>query len=240
MPWARVIRGTNSKARAVVPWAAESAFEVWIVPRRHQAEFGEATPEEVTRRATGLINALAEQRGAMKAEDLRTKSVDELTSEGFTTFRTPGASARPSGRSGSRTDDSAFTTRIGPCGSDSRSASRSTSPPSPMTIINRSAYPLGRRTGPSGSTSRPNASVVWAAATVRRAGIVAIFTAASSRGMVRSVAVARTWHDRAVDPTERRRTDMRPRAVRSPLGVIRTWGSRRCSKSAPVPAMRQR
>jgi UDPglucose--hexose-1-phosphate uridylyltransferase len=31
---------------AVAPWAAESAFEVWLVPRRHQAEFGECTPEE--------------------------------------------------------------------------------------------------------------------------------------------------------------------------------------------------
>jgi len=31
---------------AVVPWAAESAFELWVIPRRHQAEFGECTAEE--------------------------------------------------------------------------------------------------------------------------------------------------------------------------------------------------
>jgi UDPglucose--hexose-1-phosphate uridylyltransferase len=30
----------------VVPWAAESAFELWVIPRRHQAEFGECTQEE--------------------------------------------------------------------------------------------------------------------------------------------------------------------------------------------------
>lgn len=32
--------------QAFVPWAAEVACEVWIVPRRHQAEFGETTRQE--------------------------------------------------------------------------------------------------------------------------------------------------------------------------------------------------
>ena len=32
---------------AVVPWAAESAFEVWVVPKRHQAEFGECNADEL-------------------------------------------------------------------------------------------------------------------------------------------------------------------------------------------------
>lgn len=30
----------------VVPWAAEGPYELWIIPRRHQAEFGESEPEE--------------------------------------------------------------------------------------------------------------------------------------------------------------------------------------------------
>ena len=41
---------------AIVPWAAESAFEVWISPRRHQAEFGECAPEE----RRGLAHVLGE------------------------------------------------------------------------------------------------------------------------------------------------------------------------------------
>jgi len=36
----------NEHHHAFVPWAAETESEVWIVPRRHQAEFGEATLEE--------------------------------------------------------------------------------------------------------------------------------------------------------------------------------------------------
>lgn len=33
---------------AFVPWAAETSFEVWIVPRRHTADFSASTPEELT------------------------------------------------------------------------------------------------------------------------------------------------------------------------------------------------
>ena len=47
---------------AVVPWAAESAFEVWLIPRRHQAEFGECTPEEIRSLSALLGNILRRYR----------------------------------------------------------------------------------------------------------------------------------------------------------------------------------
>jgi UDPglucose--hexose-1-phosphate uridylyltransferase len=47
---------------AVVPWAAESAFEVWIVPRRHQAEFGECQPDEIAALARIMGNVLRRYR----------------------------------------------------------------------------------------------------------------------------------------------------------------------------------
>jgi UDPglucose--hexose-1-phosphate uridylyltransferase len=36
----------NEHYQAFVPWAAEAECEVWVVPRRHQAEFGETTSAE--------------------------------------------------------------------------------------------------------------------------------------------------------------------------------------------------
>lgn len=52
----------NGHFTAVVPWAAESAFELWIVPRRHQAEFGECSPEEVASLARLLGDVLRRYR----------------------------------------------------------------------------------------------------------------------------------------------------------------------------------
>ena len=47
---------------AVVPWAAEGAFEVWLIPLRHQAEFGECTPEERVALARHLGDLLRRYR----------------------------------------------------------------------------------------------------------------------------------------------------------------------------------
>ena len=47
---------------AVVPWAAESAFEVWFVPRRHQAEFGECQPDEIASLSRMLGDVLRRYR----------------------------------------------------------------------------------------------------------------------------------------------------------------------------------
>lgn len=44
--WEDRVVAKNERFTAVVPWAAETPFEVWIVPRHHQAEFGEADVEE--------------------------------------------------------------------------------------------------------------------------------------------------------------------------------------------------
>jgi UDPglucose--hexose-1-phosphate uridylyltransferase len=43
---------------AFAPWASRSPFEVWIVPRRHDADFGRATDEDVRAAATALRQVL--------------------------------------------------------------------------------------------------------------------------------------------------------------------------------------
>jgi UDPglucose--hexose-1-phosphate uridylyltransferase len=45
-----------------VPWAAESECEMWIVPRRHQAEFGETTRSERHALADAVGDALRRLR----------------------------------------------------------------------------------------------------------------------------------------------------------------------------------
>ncbi len=47
---------------AVVPWAAESAFEVWLIPQCHQAKFGECLPEERKALARHLSGVLRRYR----------------------------------------------------------------------------------------------------------------------------------------------------------------------------------
>ncbi|MBW3535491.1 MAG: galactose-1-phosphate uridylyltransferase [Gemmatimonadetes bacterium] len=44
--WDRRVVLEDEHFMAVVPFAAEGPYELWIIPRRHQAEFGEAEPEE--------------------------------------------------------------------------------------------------------------------------------------------------------------------------------------------------
>ena len=43
---------------AYAPWASRSPFEVWIVPRRHDADFGRATDEDVASTAEALRQVL--------------------------------------------------------------------------------------------------------------------------------------------------------------------------------------
>jgi UDPglucose--hexose-1-phosphate uridylyltransferase len=43
---------------AFAPWASRSPFEVWIVPRRHQADFGRATADDVGATASALRHVL--------------------------------------------------------------------------------------------------------------------------------------------------------------------------------------
>lgn len=57
----------NDHFTAVVPWAAATPFELWIVPREHQAEFGEAAPEDLEALAAILKEVL---------EALRTRAGD--------------------------------------------------------------------------------------------------------------------------------------------------------------------
>jgi len=43
---------------AFAPWASRSAFELWIVPRRHDADFGRATDADVRATGAALRNVL--------------------------------------------------------------------------------------------------------------------------------------------------------------------------------------
>jgi Galactose-1-phosphate uridylyltransferase len=63
-PWCRLVRDeTRSRERLVwedastvafAPWGSRSPFEVWIVPRLHQADFGRATDAAVSATAQAL------------------------------------------------------------------------------------------------------------------------------------------------------------------------------------------
>jgi UDPglucose--hexose-1-phosphate uridylyltransferase len=44
---------------AFAPWASRSAFEIWIVPRRHAADFGQATTTDVAATAEALRQVLS-------------------------------------------------------------------------------------------------------------------------------------------------------------------------------------
>jgi len=43
---------------AFAPYASRSSFEIWIVPRRHEADFGRATPPDIRATAEALRNVL--------------------------------------------------------------------------------------------------------------------------------------------------------------------------------------
>ena len=68
-PWCRLVREETSKARprlvweddasvAFAPWGSRSPFEVWVVPRRHEADFGAGTDADVQATARALRNVL--------------------------------------------------------------------------------------------------------------------------------------------------------------------------------------
>jgi len=44
---------------AFAPWASRSAFEVWVVPRRHEADFGQATDDDIVATAEALRQVLS-------------------------------------------------------------------------------------------------------------------------------------------------------------------------------------
>jgi UDPglucose--hexose-1-phosphate uridylyltransferase len=67
-PWCRLVR-EESRARtrlvweddasvAFAPWGSRSPFEIWIVPRRHQADFGASSDRDVEGTANALRNVL--------------------------------------------------------------------------------------------------------------------------------------------------------------------------------------
>lgn len=67
-PYCRLVRDA-SRARerlvwedadsvAVAPWASRSPFELWIVPRRHEADFGRATEADIRATGAALRNVL--------------------------------------------------------------------------------------------------------------------------------------------------------------------------------------
>jgi UDPglucose--hexose-1-phosphate uridylyltransferase len=60
--WEERVVAEHEQYRVFVPWAAESECEMWIVPRRHQAEFGETTPGERRALADAVGDALRRLR----------------------------------------------------------------------------------------------------------------------------------------------------------------------------------
>jgi len=68
-PYCRLIReSTRTRNRLVwedadsvafAPWASRSPFELWIVPRRHEADFGRVSEADIRATATALRNVLA-------------------------------------------------------------------------------------------------------------------------------------------------------------------------------------
>jgi len=67
-PWCRLVREETSKRARLVweddasvafaPWGSRSPFEVWVVPRTHEADFGAATDADVHATASALRNVL--------------------------------------------------------------------------------------------------------------------------------------------------------------------------------------
>ena len=67
-PWCRLVRSeTRRRDRlvwedhanvAVAPWASRSPFEVWIVPRRHEADFGGTADADLAASAVALRNVV--------------------------------------------------------------------------------------------------------------------------------------------------------------------------------------
>ena len=67
-PYCRLVRETTRSRNRLVwedtdsvafaPWASRSPFEIWIVPRRHDADFGRATESDIKATASALRHVL--------------------------------------------------------------------------------------------------------------------------------------------------------------------------------------
>jgi UDPglucose--hexose-1-phosphate uridylyltransferase len=67
-PWCRLVRDEGRGRQRLVwedadtiafaPWASRSPFEVWLVPRRHEADFGRATDADVAATAAALRHVI--------------------------------------------------------------------------------------------------------------------------------------------------------------------------------------
>ena len=69
-PWCRLVRDEvmrpdrlvwqDAHSVAFAPWASRSAFELWIVPREHEADFGRTSDDAVRATATALRTVLGQ------------------------------------------------------------------------------------------------------------------------------------------------------------------------------------
>ena len=74
-PYCRLVRETtrtrnrliweDDDSVAFAPWASRSPFELWIVPRRHDADFGRASEVDIRATATALRNVLSTLAGTL-------------------------------------------------------------------------------------------------------------------------------------------------------------------------------
>jgi len=69
-PWCRLVRDEvirpdrlvwqDAHSVAFAPWASRSPFEIWIVPRKHEADFGQAIDDDVRATTTALRTVLGQ------------------------------------------------------------------------------------------------------------------------------------------------------------------------------------
>jgi UDPglucose--hexose-1-phosphate uridylyltransferase len=74
-PWCRLVREEVARPHrllwedagsvAFAPWASRSPFEVWIVPRRHEADFARARDEDLAATAEALRQVLSKLAGSL-------------------------------------------------------------------------------------------------------------------------------------------------------------------------------
>jgi len=67
-PWCRLVRDETARRErliwedsstiAIAPWASRSPFEVWVIPRSHEADFGRAGAADIAASASALRNVL--------------------------------------------------------------------------------------------------------------------------------------------------------------------------------------
>jgi UDPglucose--hexose-1-phosphate uridylyltransferase len=74
-PFCRLVRDETSRRDRLVwedaasvafaPWASRSPFEVWILPRRHESDFGRITDDDVRQTAAAIRNVLGRLAGSL-------------------------------------------------------------------------------------------------------------------------------------------------------------------------------